>query len=1703
MTHFSELRDAHSENLVVGQAVSADGGALLGRVRRLLDRSSPNSDSPLRRTAGVLVLGALCASMVVLALYSGSEHTDAAESSIADESQSAPVTPVPRTKAARGQPGEKPTVLEGPWGEAANGLESRIVLPRRQFKQGEPIEPRVVVRNASDKPIPYDLSATGRDAIAGVSRFEVIGPDGVHVADISHSAQTDMDLDDDPLPELKPGEEITVPCNRLDTHHYMRAPGRYRIRWTGLHPMPSKSDMERFMADSFREEAAELPDGRAPSLPPSATVEIEVVPAPGGGPGGDLVGRLLKILPPGWKVEGATLLANDVKPVGRPAGRGSTVGLVHRPVPGLLPNNAGVRVYVMDAASAPNSGVADTSLAEYLGRGTLGHVYLSYWQHNDPLARWSHAAHDIASAIEVSDPKPQTPRGIDWGRLACRILQACSTEARKQETLQQFCCRSQLSSNARHLLRIFYRSNAAASPDDRKVEFVREDSDQPYYYVNVSVEPIAPEGQQTMISVDKSIRWDGESNARAYTVQRLGVQIRIAVASDDEGFRRTLNAILDRQVTRVLGGGTRRESSGTGKLNETGNHGDSTTMMHVADTLIAWGKPADGLRAGLRLFRPVPVADRAPKPKPEIRVGQVVHCDVVVENVSGETIHFTSEQAAGPCRVLSVRDAAGRRVEVGGPAYDGPVGSMRHSLGTGDQAELPVASCGFAPTFPIYCDARQTTWACVGPGKYRLSASTSLTGGGLRTGELELEVLPPNEAELTARVAAALEKRTDQFAFKVVAMTDQRTGLRSLRLLTYEPKGKYPDHWTTVQIDREQADAIIRHLAEAGYLWRTVAEPYDERRFTKPSYFLSVSLGDESEPARVTDLAPIPLDWGPATETKLKDLREALAGDAVAAMDELLGRLKHVHAVGTATALDLEEPAENRGAPVETKEILKLLEAMEAEGAARGTLRDRGDPQSAMRRLVHWPVFRRLLEAGRKDRESITPILRTMLRKAVADWPDAHQERAELWEKSPNGFTLSGWTDYERVSVRALVATYLLAELGDHEFLPLLLDLHKRQTTWFAEFRCGSYDDRVLVPPTILLYAMHRLVISLPEDQLNQAARDLRQEYQRWASKNLRRPFYWNGTKWDSAPEPSILESGQRPLIAEVRGEPNIVLYAYPSRFKDGTTLRDGELSTQFTAIGIEWVREISRFVEVAYASNSRRAIQPGSRPTTQPADEARDPVPGEPVAGLKCKARALKTRLPFGEEPRFEVTLTNVSDKPLDVIGEARSARVLSGGAYVPCACYRITHGDGHYTIHSLDRPSPNTRALRIEPSKSWSFVLPSTPKDFGTIGPDQFPSLSALLPGKYTAEVVYSIRDVEKQRHGANLAYGPESGNLAGQKPQKLWEGVARNLPVKFEVLDDDSKQLAMLRAIHAGKGREHLRLELTKKEEIVGGKPRIALQLRARNTGKESLYLGSDYGLIRLGPDGEEVPSFSGPRSGTVTVVSPGEVKELGGWGWSWEGKKPGRHTVWVRYVAPKTRALVAESNRLILETPPLPAEKKDDVAWGQPADGLRCGWVQSQGPVAVGAAPKVAVQVENVGGDPVVFECLQEISWAVGPDPRYGPGNFTMPKFQVDCARKARLSTYEEVEKLHQIWIPGMKKEEPVPGYYHLEPSGKLTLSAALPWRIQKRGPVKIESWVSRYRSPSGRSTVGMETEMRLPPLVLQVVEGDAESDGDRP
>jgi len=330
---------------------------------------------------------------------------------------------------------------------------------------------------------------------------------------------------------------------------------------------------------------------------------------------------------------------------------------------------------------------------------------------------------------------------------------------------------------------------------------------------------------------------------------------------------------------------TREGSAGVLQITPTavGGHVNVRYKVVQGQAGTVWGKPVTGLQAGLRMV-PLPL---------QVRVGRYTPpAELVVRNVSKRAMSFTIGRGPHP-PVLHTAD--GREIRSWRKPISRPIlPPILHTLPPGKSLRRPVASCLLAPRRPIY-EGTATHWLPIGAGRYKLSCALVLGSGRegvgptrLRTGQLDLDVLALDERELTDRTAKALRERTRPFSLKVVRMADKASPLRSLWLTTYDPKVTLPKHWQTVRIDREQANAIIQHLASAGYLWRTIAEPHGEARSAPPSYFLSVALGDESDPAGLSDLGPMPLGWGPTMMAKLRALRKVLRGDAAGAMDRLL-----------------------------------------------------------------------------------------------------------------------------------------------------------------------------------------------------------------------------------------------------------------------------------------------------------------------------------------------------------------------------------------------------------------------------------------------------------------------------------------------------------------------------------------------------------------------------------------------------------------------------------------------------------------------------------------------------------------------------------------------------------------------------------------------------------------------------------------------
>ena len=170
---------------------------------------------------------------------------------------------------------------------------------------------------------------------------------------------------------------------------------------------------------------------------------------------------------------------------------------------------------------------------------------------------------------------------------------------------------------------------------------------------------------------------------------------------------------------------------------------------------------------------------------------------------------------------------------------------------------------------------------------------------------------------------------------------------------------------------------------------------------------------------------------------------------------------------------------------------------------------------------------------------------------------------------------------------------------------------------------------------------------------------------------------------------------------------------------------------------------------------------------------------------------------------------------------------------------------------------------------------------------------------------------------------------------------------------------------------------------------------------------------------------------------------------------------------------------------------PAAAEQEQGWGTPRDGLRCRWVPPSGPIAAGTTPVLVVEVQNVSDKPILWECESESVW--GGMHVAGIVDWpSAPKFRVKPGKRARLATAGEVRQRFSAGRPGLKDEDPMGGYYHILPGGKITLVGTLPRPLDKPGRYHAECMVFR-RSPFGSHARGFENHMTCVPIVLAVVD----------
>ena len=227
---------------------------------------------------------------------------------------------------------------------------------------------------------------------------------------------------------------------------------------------------------------------------------------------------------------------------------------------------------------------------------------------------------------------------------------------------------------------------------------------------------------------------------------------------------------------------------------------------------------------------------------------------------------------------------------------------------------------------------------------------------------------------------------------------------------------------------------------------------------------------------------------------------------------------------------------------------------------------------------------RRLLAEGRRSPDSVIGPFRSAFMRALNEWPEAQQKFITAFKQAESkgvGFIRGEPMAYDKLKTRSLAATYVLAELGDHKSLPLMI----------RSFQMNIDSKRLISPATraVTLYAMHQLMLSYPAGKLTPESRRIREEYLAAIDGVFPDPETVAATRWnanysESDPLVVLLERKKRVL----RNQPMMKMRIYPVRFADGerTTGSMGRPSERAMKLFLK----IKQFVQLAFpGSDSQR----------------------------------------------------------------------------------------------------------------------------------------------------------------------------------------------------------------------------------------------------------------------------------------------------------------------------------------------------------------------------------------------------------------------------------------------------------------------------------------------------------------------------------
>lgn len=225
------------------------------------------------------------------------------------------------------------------------------------------------------------------------------------------------------------------------------------------------------------------------------------------------------------------------------------------------------------------------------------------------------------------------------------------------------------------------------------------------------------------------------------------------------------------------------------------------------------------------------------------------------------------------------------------------------------------------------------------------------------------------------------------------------------------------------------------------------------------------------------------------------------------------------------------------------------IDGMHLAGISLGVQRVSGTPEYQASVVVHIPRVRKLYGAGKEAREAVIQELPRLQQEWLDVWPETVAELESLLAER-------GWVTSEtagdirrfRAEINCMAATYLRAELGDYDALPL-----------FAKQYRTSSGKPLNLPPIsqgITLYAMHRLASSYPREGLSPQAVKALDDYLQAATEHMLPPQQLRVTLWDashSESDPRFAFMGYRKEVLE--GQGSMMMPVYPLDFSDGNQM--------------------------------------------------------------------------------------------------------------------------------------------------------------------------------------------------------------------------------------------------------------------------------------------------------------------------------------------------------------------------------------------------------------------------------------------------------------------------------------------------------------------------------------------------------------------